>query len=280
MADGTVLVRRRALGDVVLLGAITASGLLEPPVTVVTDPRFVPLAARLRGVDRAVAFGTPVSGRVVDLQRDLHTLRAFPGAQRVRKHSVARWLRRRGWGEGRPSVPILYGRAAGVAPVEPPWIDVDEVPRAGLALLPGASCAPKRWAPDRLAAVGRAWPGPVWVVGGPGEEALVAEVAARVPRSVAVCGEAFPIDVLAACAVAVGGDTGLLHLAAAVGARPVAVFGPTHPDDGFFPYPTGRVVQRDLACRPCARHRLERCPLGHHRCMDIDASSVIAAVAR
>lgn len=271
----TVLVRRRSLGDVVLLGSVT--GALDG-VTVVTEPRYVEVAARLRGVTRAAPLGMPVRGRVVDLQRDLVTLRAFPWARRIHKRSLRRRL-----GLGRPAVPELYAEACGVRPVPTPWIDTPERgDRDHLALIPGASGAPKRWRPDRFAAVGRSWDGPVVVVGGPGEEPLVDAVVRGVPGARAVVGPGFAdaIGALGRCRVAVGGDTGLLHLAAACGAVPVALFGPTSTADGFFPYPHGEVVQLSLPCRPCALHRVQACRVGHHGCMDQPVTLVVAAVRR
>lgn len=270
---GTVLVRRRALGDVVLLGAVTAA--VDPPVTVMTDPRFVSLAARLRGVDQALPWDArPPPGRVIDLQRDLRTLRAYPFARKLRKHTL-----RRVAGLGRPLVTELYARACGVSALPPPWFAVDG-PREALVLIPGASCAPKRWSPASFAAVGRRWTGPVWVIGGAGERALVELVAAAIPGAGALAEDGFDrtLDVLGGARVAVGGDTGLLHLAAACGARPVALFGPTDPRDGFFPY-DGAVVSLALPCRPCARHRVEACRVGHHGCMGQPIDAVVAACA-
>ena len=86
------------------------------------------------------------------------------------------------------------------------------------------------------------------------------------------------LDALGRCSVVVGGDTGLVHLAAACGARPVVVFGPTHPRDGYFAYAGGSAVQLELACRPCTRHRATRCRTGHHGCVDVDVRSVVEAV--
>ncbi len=51
-----------------------------------------------------------------------------------------------------------------------------------------------------------------------------------------------------------GGDTGLAHLAEAVGARAQMIFGPTDPEMGFGPWRAQSLaIQKSLACRPCSR---------------------------
>lgn len=63
-------------------------------------------------------------------------------------------------------------------------------------------------------------------------------------------------------------DSGPMHVASALGTPVLALFGPTVEAFGFFPRgPKDRVLQRDLACRPCSVHGGEACPLGHHDCM-------------
>ena len=64
--------------------------------------------------------------------------------------------------------------------------------------------------------------------------------------------------------VFVTGDTGPMHLAAAVGTPVVAVFGPSDPARYAPRDPIHRVVRVDLPCSPCNRIRLppERC-VGH-----------------
>jgi heptosyltransferase-2 len=116
------------------------------------------------------------------------------------------------------------------------------------------------------------------LLGGPRERALAEEVRAAAPcidttgNSV---GEALAI--LSLCALAVGGDTGLVHAARALGIPTVAVFGPTPADVHLFG-PRERVVSLDLSCSPCTVHGSERCPLGHHRCLrDLDAGRVLAS---
>lgn len=275
MAEGTVLLRRRALGDLVLLGAVTAA--VGGPVTVCTEPRYLGLAARLSGVDRVLPWAERRSarGRVVDLQG----LR-WPRRHRIRKRSVRRrlglWL---GRPYLRPSVPDLYAEACGVVAAPPPWLELPLRPRDALALVAGASSPLKRWSARGLAEVGARWAGPVVVLGGPGEEALVGEVAGAVPGALTLVEEGFErtVDALGRTSVAVGGDSGLLHLAAACGAATVALFGPTHPADGFTPW-GGVALQRELACRPCALHRVSRCRQRHHGCMAHSVDAVWAAV--
>jgi ADP-heptose:LPS heptosyltransferase len=51
-----------------------------------------------------------------------------------------------------------------------------------------------------------------------------------------------------------GGDTGLAHLAEAVGARATVIFGPTVPDMGFGPWRTeSQSIGIPLSCRPCGK---------------------------
>ncbi|MFL5812888.1 MAG: glycosyltransferase family 9 protein, partial [Bdellovibrionia bacterium] len=51
-----------------------------------------------------------------------------------------------------------------------------------------------------------------------------------------------------------GNDTGLGHLAEAVGVPSFVVFGPTREDMGFGPWrPESRAIGKSLACRPCGK---------------------------
>jgi len=278
MAERTVLLRRSSLGDVVLLGSVTSA--IEGHVTVVTAPAWIEVAERLRGVDAVVPWPTRPAGRVVDLQGSVRSLRLAPFARRIRKRSVRRRLRLWTGRGGRPTVPEIYGEACGVRPKSAPWIEVGGT-RDALALIPGAAWKLKRAPIDILVEVGRDWSGPVVVLGGPGEEELVHGLAARIAGADAVCERGFSrtIDTLGRTRIAVSGDTGLMHLAGACGAAVVALFGPTHPDDGFFVY-DGSVIQRELDCRPCALHRIEHCRRGDYRCMDLSALPVAEAVAQ
>ena len=60
--------------------------------------------------------------------------------------------------------------------------------------------------------------------------------------------------VLAKAQAYLGVDTGLGHLAEAMGTRAWVVFGPTHPDSGFAPWrKESRSLGMNLWCRPCGK---------------------------
>jgi heptosyltransferase-2 len=85
------------------------------------------------------------------------------------------------------------------------------------------------------------------------------------------------IDLLSAAPVAVSNDTGLMHVAAAVGCRVVAVYGSTSPDDTPALSETARFVTLALPCSPC---RKRTCPLGHLDCLErLTAATVAEAIA-
>lgn len=104
-----------------------------------------------------------------------------------------------------------------------------------VALAPGAVGPGKRWPTGhyaelarRLAADGRT----MWVLGGPNETPLAAEIAAAGGAGVRdLTGTDLrnAILALAACDVAVSNDSGLLHIAAAIGTPSIGIFGPTSP---------------------------------------------------
>jgi heptosyltransferase-2 len=56
--------------------------------------------------------------------------------------------------------------------------------------------------------------------------------------------------------LALGNDTGLVHLARACGVKTGVIFGPTARQFGFYPYgePPFAVFEQNLACRPCHAH--------------------------
>ncbi len=112
-------------------------------------------------------------------------------------------------------------------------------------LTPGAGWGAKRWPPERYAAVaeGLAQRGlHVVVNAGPGEEAIAAAIASS--RVVALTATLPQLIALTRrIALCIGGDTGPLHLASALGRPVVGIYGPTDPSRNG-PYGTRARVLR------------------------------------
>ncbi len=160
----------------------------------------------------------------------------------------------------------------GLTPSGPPVIDLD-VPRSDVlsssrtllggdavpfALLsPGAGWPNKRWPAERFGALAdkvlAAHGLRSLVLWGPDEASLAAAVVRASADGAAVMApQSDVLDILAlarAAAVVVAGDTGPLHLGAAVGARLVGLYGPTPPERNGPWAPDDRSVSRHADCR-------------------------------
>jgi heptosyltransferase-2 len=75
--------------------------------------------------------------------------------------------------------------------------------------------------------------------------------------------------VIKRCQLLVANDSGLMHVAEAVGTPLLAIFGSTTAELGFSPQsPSSRVIENvGLSCRPCSHLGYAQCPRGHFRCM-------------
>ena len=147
-----------------------------------------------------------------------------------------------------------------------------------VALCPGAEYgSAKQWPAAhwadlalRIAREGRQ----VWLVGGPGDRNICAAIMDRCradgdPRHMPIdlAGQTElldAVDLLSTADEVVSNDSGLMHVACAVGRPVVAIYGSTSAE---FTPPLGNqvaIVRRDIECAPC----FERvCPLGHLRCL-------------
>ncbi len=151
-------------------------------------------------------------------------------------------------------------------------------------LCPGAEYGPaKRWPAGHfaelagmLASRGLA----VWLIGSAKDKPIADEIAAKCNGAVInLCGRTdlgAAIDLMSLASVVISNDSGLMHVASALGRPLVALYGSssaahTPPLD-----PRARIVKLDIECSPC----FERvCPLGHFRCMiDLKPDLVLAAV--
>jgi heptosyltransferase-2 len=153
------------------------------------------------------------------------------------------------------------------------------------ALCPGAEFGPsKRWPPrhfallaKKLAARGRA----VWLMGSPNDRELGEQIA-RLSEGTAInlCGKtdlASAIDLLSVAEVVVTNDSGLMHLAAAVGRPVIALYGSSSHEHTPPMTQRARIVRTGIECSPCFQRE---CPLAHHKCMEeLEPERVLAEIA-
>jgi ADP-heptose:LPS heptosyltransferase len=132
--------------------------------------------------------------------------------------------------------------------------------RKYVVIHPGALQTTKRWEAQRFAKLARALESEgltIALVGGPGDESVVAEVAHDVPGATILLGQTIPelAEVIRGARLYVGNDSGPMHLASAVGTPIIAVWGSSD-SRAWRPWSVpSRVVQNPFECNPCPGYR-------------------------
>lgn len=144
---------------------------------------------------------------------------------------------------------------------------------APVAFCPGAEYGPaKRWPARHFAELARrlaATDFPVWIVGSAKDAAVGAQIeqlSGGAARN--LCGRtdlAQAIDLLSCARLAVSNDSGLMHVAAALGRPLVALYGSS--STAYTPPLSrrARLLSLGLECSPCFKRE---CPLGHFKCLN------------
>jgi heptosyltransferase II len=126
---------------------------------------------------------------------------------------------------------------------------------------PGAEFGPaKRWPYFRELAERTAMP--VVLLGSGNDAQACSDIPGTNLAGKTTLGEA--IALIAGASFVVSNDSGLMHVAAALGRPQVALFGSSSPEHTPPLSPAARVVWLHIECSPCYQRE---CPLGHFRCM-------------
>ena len=141
----------------------------------------------------------------------------------------------------------------------------------------------KKWPESHYASLGRSLVESgkqVWIFGGPADSEVGESIAEAVgPGCRNLAGKTSlidAIDLISTCQSVVTNDSGLMHVAASVGVKVVALYGSTSP--GFTPPLTesAEIVRLGLSCSPCFKRV---CPLGHKDCLNkLEPAQVISVL--
>lgn len=259
---------------------------------------------KTRGYERAFVLPNSWKSALVPFLAHIPTRTGFIGEQRYGLLNDTRRL-------DETAMPLMSQRyiallrqpdepAIAVDAIPPPRLEVSKpnldsslsrfsltLDRPVLALCPGAEFGPaKQWPESHYAEVARHFLErgyAVWLFGS-GQARKAADEVNRLCsdgcRNLAgqtTLSEA--IDLLSRASLVISNDSGLMHIAAALGRTLIAVFGSTDPDHTPPLSPRAEIVRRDdLPCSPCFQ---KVCPLEHLACLrGLEADRVIEASSR
>jgi len=150
-----------------------------------------------------------------------------------------------------------------------------------VAIATGAKRTTNRWFSERWIDVGRALAASdheLVLVGGPGEIELCKKIAEGIgPAAVTMAGQTtLPVlaEVLARCSLALCVDSGVQHIAAAVGTPCVSLVAARDYRGKWHPHGTHIVIEKRVPCHTCL---LERCPNDNLCMREITVAEVVAA---
>jgi len=160
-----------------------------------------------------------------------------------------------------------------------------------LVIHPGAKWLPKQWPVpcwrSLIRFLTKELPNPILLLGGPGDDDLIHAIETRARARVVKPRIFKEIDTTAAiikmAALCICNDSAPMHIAAAVGTRSIAMFGPVSPTRSAPPPEEGcTVFYRPMFCSPCELYySRNRCRRGLNFCMHaIQPEEVFAHVVR
>jgi heptosyltransferase-2 len=141
-----------------------------------------------------------------------------------------------------------------------------------LVLCPGAEFGPaKQWPVEYYAQVAHQYLSQdweVWLMGSQHDAHAAMQIAALCAAGcVNLAGRTSlgqAIDLMSLASLVISNDSGLMHVAAALGRPLVAVYGSSDPSVTPPLTPNSTAVTLNLSCSPCFKRH---CPLGHLRCL-------------
>ena len=153
------------------------------------------------------------------------------------------------------------------------------------AIAPGSIWPTKRWPEEYYTSICRLMEKKgrqILLIGGEEDQDLCQRIALNFRQSRSIAGQLTlqqTYSLLRRCEGLLTNDSAPLHLGMAAKIPVFAIFGPTSPAFGFAPFgPQSYVIENEtLACRPCAIHGGNKCPLKTFECMESLKPEEVAA---
>jgi heptosyltransferase-2 len=155
-----------------------------------------------------------------------------------------------------------------------------------VAFVIGATHFTKRMPNEKIISICREINHPVVLLGGEDVKANGMEIAhatgAKVYNACGITSLDESVFIVSKAQKVLGFDTGLTHIAEAFDVPIGSIWGGTVPELlGVQPYmvKNAKVIGIDLYCRPCSKFGLEKCPLGHFKCMKDIPEEIVSSFA-
>lgn len=162
-----------------------------------------------------------------------------------------------------------------------------DLPEKYIVVALGASFATKRMDIDMLRQLADRTPMQLVLVGGNDVKAMAAQLSHydRVIDGVGALSIVESAYLISKSELVITGDSAMMHIAAALQKKQIAIWGSTTPRFGMEPYYGTKGIKHinlqvtTLSCRPCSKLGYDMCPKGHFECMkDISVDDVIGAI--
>ncbi|MCQ2285593.1 MAG: glycosyltransferase family 9 protein [Bacteroidales bacterium] len=308
-----LIIRLSSMGDVVLTTPVIRAlkqQLQEAEIHFLIKKEFAPVLETNPYITKIHHFTGNISACVdelktekfdfvVDLQKNVKSKkivhRLGTASATYNKHNFQKWVFVRLKVNFLPNTHIVDRYFEAVAPLgvvndgkgldffipESKSFDEDDLPavfeNGYVAVSLGAAHPTKRIPIDKIVEIGRILYKPMMLLGGKdvfaeGEE-IVSQLGERVYNG---CGkfslmESASIIEQSVCLLT--GDTGLMHIGAALQVPTASLWGNTVPEFGMYPYMSSdkfRIFEVcPLRCRPCSKLGHKKCPKGHFNCMNL-----------
>lgn len=166
--------------------------------------------------------------------------------------------------------------------------DIPEEFRNGFyAIVVGGSYNTKVIPSDKVIDIIEKLDEPVILLGGPGDmkraKVIADAVGENVWDPVGMLNIEQSASIIKMAKAVLTGDTGMMHIAAALHKPIVSVWGNTVPEFGMYQYYPEKldlqkyiIETKGLKCRPCSKLGYKKCPKGHFKCMQmIDTDEIV-----